>query len=392
MVRYVGAPIAAVAAKDRKTALAAIAAIRSSSERLPSVIGLDAARKPDAPVVFEKSTRKKAGNVSEGGGGAGALERQCPRAVGGVLAEGEEGAELDRRRARGSNNPLLVEATFRTGTQSHACLEPHAAVARFDGDRLTVHVSTQAVFHLMELIAKRYKLEHDKVRVIADHVGGGFGSKASLGIETIAAIELAREAKAPVRVAFDRHEELSVTGYRPAAELKIALLPSEQGELKALSLTAHADTGAATNSTHRSARAADLSGGSQGTRRFRRHQQPAARRAVPRPRRAADGVRAGTGDRRSRAADEGRSDRACANAGIPIPTGSGCMTGRSGSTSGATGRRRQRRPAAIAAASASPPDTGSISGSPARRSKSRSRADASSPAPRRRTSATAAAP
>ena len=101
----------------------------------------------------------------------------------------------------------------------------------------------------MELIAKRYKLDHRKVRVIADHVGGGFGSKASLGMETIAAIELARAAKAPVRVAYDRHEELSVTGYRPAAEVKIALLPSEQGELKALSLTAHADTGAATNST-----------------------------------------------------------------------------------------------------------------------------------------------
>ena len=66
MVRYVGQPIAAVAAKDRKTALAAIGAIRIASERLPSVIGLDAARSPDAPIVFEKAARKKAGNVSEG--------------------------------------------------------------------------------------------------------------------------------------------------------------------------------------------------------------------------------------------------------------------------------------------------------------------------------------
>ena len=122
-------------------------------------------------------------------------------------------------------------------------------MARFDGDRLTVHVSTQAVFHLKELIAKRYKLDHHKVRVIADHVGGGFGSKASFGMETVAAIELARAAKAPVRIAYDRHEELSVTGYRPAAEMKIALLPSSTGDLKALSFTAYADTGAATNST-----------------------------------------------------------------------------------------------------------------------------------------------
>ena len=144
---------------------------------------------------------------------------------------------------------MLVEGTFRTGTQQHACLEPHATVARFDDDRLTVHISTQGVFELKEKIAKRYKLAHDKVRVIADHVGGGFGSKGNLGMETVAAIELARAAKAPVRIAYDRHEELSVTGYRPAAEVEIALLPSEQGDLKAISFKAYADTGAAVNST-----------------------------------------------------------------------------------------------------------------------------------------------
>src|ERR1700710_1358698 len=248
VVRFVGAPIAAVAAKDRKTALAAVAAIRIDSEKLPAAVGLEEARKANAPVVFEKPDRKKAGNVSEGGGspapwkgnirGPSAAFSKKPKQVQSWVADAQE-----------AKNPLLVEGTFRTGTQSHACLEPHAAVARFDGDILTVHVSTQAVFHLMELIAKRFKLDHDKVRVIADHVGGGFGSKASLGMETIAAIELARAAKAPVRIVYDRHEELSVTGYRPAAEVKIALLPSAQGELKALSLTAHADTGAATNST-----------------------------------------------------------------------------------------------------------------------------------------------
>jgi len=248
LVRFVGDPIAAVAAKDRKTAMAAIAAIRVTSEALPSVIGLDAARKSDAPVVFEKSDRKKAGNVSEGAGGpapwngnvrgpSAAFSSRAKKARGWIAA------------ARNQQNPWLVEGVFRTGTQSHTSLEPHATVARFDGDSLTVHASTQSVFHVMELIAKRYKLGHDKVRVIADHVGGGFGSKGTLGMETIAAIELARAAKAPVRIAYDRHEELSVTGYRPAAELKIALLPSAQGDLKALSLTAYADTGAATNST-----------------------------------------------------------------------------------------------------------------------------------------------
>ena len=248
IVRYVGQAIAAVAARDRKTARAAVAAIKIVSERLPSVVGLDSARKPGAPVVFEKSSRKKAGNVSEGSP-APAPWKANIRGPSAAFSHKTKKVRSWMAAAREARDPLLVEATFRTGTQSHTCLEPHAAVARFDGDRLTLHVSTQVVFHLMELIAKRYKLGHDRVRVVADHVGGGFGSKASLGMETIAAIELARAAKAPVRVAFDRHEELSVTGHRPATEINIALLPTRAGHLKALSLTAYADTGAAVNST-----------------------------------------------------------------------------------------------------------------------------------------------
>jgi len=248
VVRFVGAPIAAVAATDRKIALAAIEAIRLSSQPMPAVVGLDDARKPDAAVVFDRSSRKRAGNVSEGAGGPAPWKGNL-RGPTTAFSQKARKARNWIGGAREARDPLLVEATFRTATQQHSCLEPHAAVARFDGDRLTVHVSTQAVFQLAELIAKRFAIPQDKVRVIADHVGGGFGSKASLGTETTAAIELARAAKAPVRVVFDRHEELSVTGYRPAAEMKVALLPSAEGALKALTFNAYADTGAATNST-----------------------------------------------------------------------------------------------------------------------------------------------
>ena len=248
IVRYVGEPVAAIAATDRKTALEAAASIGVKCEKLPSVVGLDAARKPDAAVVFDKSNRRKAGNVSEGSP-APAAWKQNVRGPSAAFSHKARQVREAIATAAQAHDPLLVEGVFRTAGQSHSCLEPHVTVARFDGDRLTLHVSTQAVFHVMELIAKRYKLDRDKVRVIADHVGGGFGSKGSLGIDTIAAIELAREAKAPVRVALDRHEELSVTGHRPATELKIALLPSREGNLKALSLTAYSDNGAGINST-----------------------------------------------------------------------------------------------------------------------------------------------
>ncbi len=247
-VRYVGEPIAAIAAKDRNTAREAAAAIGIGCEQLPSVVGLDAARKPGAAVVFEKSSRKKAANVSEGSP-APAPWKQNVRGPSAAFSHKAKKVRSAMATAAETRDPLLVEGIFRTAGQSHTSLEPHVTVARFDGDRLTLHVSTQAVFHLMELIAKRYKLDRDKVRVIADHVGGGFGSKGTLGIDTIAAIELAREAKAPVRIVLDRRDELSVTGHRPATEINIALLPSREGNLKALSLTAYSDNGAAVNST-----------------------------------------------------------------------------------------------------------------------------------------------
>jgi xanthine dehydrogenase YagR molybdenum-binding subunit len=248
IVRYVGQPIAAIAAKDLATARLAAEKITMTSEPLESVIGLSAARRPEAPVVFSRSERKQAGNVSEGAGAPVPWNNNV-RGPSSVFSHGAGNARSWIAQAQVNSDPLLVQATFRTGTQSHACLEPHATVARFDGDHLTVHISTQAVFHMKELISKRYKLKLNQVRVIAEHVGGGFGAKGALGVETIAAIELARMAKAPVRLAFDRHEEMSVTGYRPAAELEIALLPSPTGDLKALSLKAYADTGAAVNST-----------------------------------------------------------------------------------------------------------------------------------------------
>jgi CO/xanthine dehydrogenase Mo-binding subunit/aerobic-type carbon monoxide dehydrogenase small subunit (CoxS/CutS family) len=248
IVRYIGEPIAAIAAKDLNTARRAASAIRIVSEPLKSVVGLYAARQSEAPVVFTRSQRKKAGDVSEGAGSPARWTKNV-RGPASAFSQKAKNARRWIAEAQRISNPLLVQGIFRTGAQSHTCLEPHATVARFDSDHLTVHISTQAVFHMMELIAKRYKLTPGQVRVVADHVGGGFGSKGGLGVDTIAAIELARAAKAPVRVAFNRHEELSVTGYRPAAEMNVALLPSRDGKLKALSFKAYADTGAAVNST-----------------------------------------------------------------------------------------------------------------------------------------------
>ena len=245
-VRFVGQQIAAVAAVNHVTAAASLAAIVIVYERLPSVIGADAARLPDAPLVFDG--KSKPANAAEGSVFPSRWKGNI-RGPAAVFSQKKKKARGWIDAARAARDPLLVEASYRTGAQQHTSLEPHAAVARFDGDQLTVHASTQAVFELRGKIAKRFKLEPKNVRVIAEHIGGGFGSKGALGNETIIAVRLAQAARMPVRVAFNRHEELSVAGYRPGADIRVALLPAADGSLKALSIRAYADAGTSVNST-----------------------------------------------------------------------------------------------------------------------------------------------
>jgi xanthine dehydrogenase YagR molybdenum-binding subunit len=247
VVTFVGDAVAAVAAVDRATAERALAAIPVRYEPLPAAIGPEAARREGAPVVFPRGKGLKY-NAGEGGG-APAPWRGNLRGPTSAFSQRAGAARKSLAAARANGDPLLVEASFRTGAQQHNALEPHVAVARFDGEDLTVEVSTQAVSALPHEIAKRFQLEPARVRVLAQHVGGGFGAKGHMGVETVAAVALARAARAPVQVAFSRHEELSVAGYRPAVELKLALLPSRDGALKALELTAYSDSGVAANNT-----------------------------------------------------------------------------------------------------------------------------------------------
>jgi xanthine dehydrogenase YagR molybdenum-binding subunit len=246
-LRYAGQEIAAVAASDGKTARAALAAIEVRYEPLPAAIGMSAARLADAPVVFS-GLRKNPANIAEGPLLPSFWKRNL-RGPSAALSDKPRKARRMLEAARTASDPLLVQATWRTDAQSHTAFEPHAAVARFDGQKLTLHASTQAAAQLAKSIAQRFALAPEGVRVIADHVGGGFGAKVGLRPETIAAVELARVAKAPVRVVLDRAEELSVTGYRPGCELALGLLAGGDGALKALSITALADTGAGVNST-----------------------------------------------------------------------------------------------------------------------------------------------
>jgi xanthine dehydrogenase YagR molybdenum-binding subunit len=247
IVRYLGQEVAAVAGVDRHTTERALRAILVDYEPLPAVIGLDAATAPDAPHVYQRG-RRKPPSAGEGPPSPAPWRGNVHGPVG-LFSTGRRALRRRLAAARAARDPLLVEAVFTTEAQSHTAFEPHAATARFIGDTLEVHVSTQAVAHLAAEIAKHFSMAREKVRVIAEHIGGAFGAKLTLGPETIAAVLLARKAGAPVRVALDRLEELSFTGYRPPARIELALLADRDANLKAVRMAAYADAGVAVGST-----------------------------------------------------------------------------------------------------------------------------------------------
>ncbi|MEY4673431.1 MAG: Xanthine dehydrogenase molybdenum-binding subunit [Planctomycetota bacterium] len=119
---------------------------------------------------------------------------------------------------------VVHDATYRTEVQTHSSLESHGAVARWDGNDLTVWCSTQATFGVRNELGQAMKArgyEVGNVTVIAEYVGGGFGSKFTSGREGYAVCALAREANAPVKLMLDRFEEHTCTGNRPAALMQV---------------------------------------------------------------------------------------------------------------------------------------------------------------------------
>ena len=124
----------------------------------------------------------------------------------------------------------VVEKTYLDGYVAHAPIEPHAAVARIEGDKVTVWASTQTPFGVRDQVAEFLEIAKEKVRVITPFVGGGFGGK-SPSRQALEAVRLARLTGAPVQVAWNREEEFFFDTFRPAAVVKIRSGIGDQGRI-----------------------------------------------------------------------------------------------------------------------------------------------------------------
>jgi xanthine dehydrogenase YagR molybdenum-binding subunit len=129
----------------------------------------------------------------------------------------------------------VVQGTYRVPVQHHVSLETHGVVVDYRGDdEATVYFSTQAVTGSNREFANYLGLSADKVRVIARHVGGGFGSKFGAGNEGRIACELAVKLKRPVHLMLTRQDEFLMAGNRSGSEQRMAGGATEDGIFKAL--------------------------------------------------------------------------------------------------------------------------------------------------------------
>jgi xanthine dehydrogenase YagR molybdenum-binding subunit len=146
-----------------------------------------------------------------------------------VLADGVESIE-DALAA----SPVVVEATYATATQNHAALEPHSAVAVWDGGELTVYSGNQgANLQAMEL-ASAMEVDLAKVHAINPFVGGGFGGKGRTSVAAFLAAAAARVLDRPVKITLSREQVFTATATRAATVQKVALGAEADGTLVAV--------------------------------------------------------------------------------------------------------------------------------------------------------------
>jgi CO/xanthine dehydrogenase Mo-binding subunit len=129
---------------------------------------------------------------------------------------------------------VVVEAEYRTQTVLHNAMETHQSVCRWEGDTLEVYISTQYIWGVRDEIAEAVGLPPDKVRVVCNFMGGGFGAKNSPGDYTFVAIALAGKTGRPVRCALTRREENLATGNRNATIQRLVAGARSDGTLTAL--------------------------------------------------------------------------------------------------------------------------------------------------------------
>ena len=129
---------------------------------------------------------------------------------------------------------VVIEGTYRTSVVLHNSMETHQSVCEWIGDTLNVYVSTQYIWGVRDNLAEELGIPGDKVRVVCEFMGGGFGSKNGADEQTYVAAELAKRTGRPVKCALSRREENMAAGNRNATIQRLKIGARSDGTIVAL--------------------------------------------------------------------------------------------------------------------------------------------------------------
>ena len=206
-VIYAGEQVAAVAAVDERTAEQALKLIKVEYKSLPFVVTEDKSMEEGAPQVHDGPNVQEFNEYTRGN-----------------IANGFKEADL------------VLERTYKTAVEIHHPAETHGSVAKWEGERLTVWDSTQAIFNVRDDLAQALKIPASRIKVIKQYMGGGFGSKLGLNDYTVVAAMLAKQANKPVKIILSRKENSLCVGNRPSSLQTIKGGVKKDGTLTALYL------------------------------------------------------------------------------------------------------------------------------------------------------------
>jgi len=216
-VRYVGEQVAALAAVDEDSAEEALSLIKIDYEELPAVFDPREAMKEGAPMVHDDVLNNISININFNWGN---------------IDEGFTKSEYIR------------EDNFVTQAQIHCSMEPHAAVALYSGEQLTVWSTTQGPYALRKELASTLGLAEGRIRVIKPHMGGGFGGKREMFASDFCAALLAIKTGRPVKIVYSRTEEFIASRQRHPMYITIRTGFSKDGKIMAKDCVVIADGGA----------------------------------------------------------------------------------------------------------------------------------------------------
>lgn len=202
-LRFVGDEVAAVAAESEEIAGDALRAIVVEYEPLPFATGIEEALRPGAPRIHP------GGNVA---GEPTSYRRGDPDAG---LREAE----------------VVVAETYVTQSALHNALESHGCTAWWEGGHLTLWDSTQGIFAVRDEVAEKLGLPQHKVRVIKEHMGGGFGAKQIAWKHDVIAALLSKASGRPVQLMLDREGENLAAGNRNPTIQRVTLGARRDGTL-----------------------------------------------------------------------------------------------------------------------------------------------------------------